>query len=226
MLQDKLKKVHEEHEKVLSQVREKASQELDEVKQQLLKELTESRKEIGETLKCTKGGTTVTANGFLPHQGDIVTTKSTPDIQVSEHSPPQAATKKKKKNIEAKSHRGSVGEISIKQSPLLLSHERTETVDDLQYKPTLGLPFSDDTIPRRSLDSVRLAPRATTDKLTITQMVEDNLYKAGSMTAIRQQIKADGLTPKINRKFNRPLPSMPEESSLPKPVSILEGDDN
>ena len=42
----------------------------------------------------------------------------------------------------------------------------------------------------------------STDRLTITDLFEQSLANPCSMSAIRNEIKSDGLTPKIRRKFN------------------------
>ncbi len=67
----------------------------------------------------------------------------------------------------------------------------------------------------RSLDSPTHPPH---DRLTITELVADNLKKPGSMTVIRRELKADGLTPKIMKKFPpkttpTALPAVPTETS-------------
>lgn len=61
--------------------------------------------------------------------------------------------------------------------------------------------------------------RPSTDKMTITDLVAESLKYPGSMAAIRKELKSDGLTPKIQRKFhtakNTPmtLPAMPQNAT-------------
>lgn len=183
-------------------------------------------KETIESLKQSTKDGLPPSNGFTQHDG-IENSRSTPEIQVIEHSPPTAAQVNNKKKLKKAQrtllepsmtsslktpHRNSVGDISIKKSPLLISQtdHGQETHDDISID-MIPQRLSDETTTRRSFDSIKMTPRGSSDKLTITQMVEENFHKSGSMAAIRQQIKADGLTPKINRKFKRPLPTMPEE---------------
>ena len=55
---------------------------------------------------------------------------------------------------------------------------------------------------KKSKASKEVAPRKdSTDRLTITDLFEKSLADPCSMSAIRKELKADGLTPKIKRKF-------------------------
>ena len=64
-----------------------------------------------------------------------------------------------------------------------------------------------------------------TEKISITTMVEESLRNPDSIAAIRRQLKSEGLTPKIQRKFPmKPstLPSMsPKDTATTKETSPL-----
>lgn len=232
MLQDKIKQTHEQHNKAISEERKRATKEAESTNEQLLKELTESKNEIKllkETIEAIQTGTVPAQmiNGLHHQPAD---SGSTPEIQISEVSPPKSkkASKQRKDHLmpsadSIRTHRGSIGSIpaDVKGSPLLRSHrhktQAQETLDilgiDSTAKPTTKGKV--EMVTNRSFDSAYAAQeKKVGDKLTITQLVEDSLHKPGSMAAIRMQIKADGLTPRINRKFKRELPSMPEEIAL------------
>ena len=159
----------------------------------------------------------------LHHEDDLQ--DAAPEIKITDISPPKAKKMPKKKkdqlmiptNDSIKMHRGSIGSVDAKGSPLLksLRHktQSEEALDKLGIELTTS--SENDTLTRRSFDSATQEGKGEGGRgLTITQLVEDNFHKPGSMAAIRMQIKADGLTPKINRKFKRTLPSMPEEISI------------
>lgn len=98
---------------------------------------------------------------------------------------------------------------SISVSPMTthkLAHRKSaeeETMDILGIDPLkTAIPVTNK--PRRSFEGQRttfVAPKLTSNRLTITEMVEENMHVPGTMAAIRRQLKSDGLTPRINRKL-------------------------
>lgn len=232
MLQEKLHQFHKEKEQVLSEERSKAHETFSQMKQQLLQELSQAKDEIAY-LKETIESFNQTQNGSIPEEGrmDLLTSDKNdksliPSIQMTTDSP-QVKKKKTKlhKVIANKQQRGSVGSVPsslVNDSPEF-SSKNQETIDILGLDTApLTQGQGDLSKPRRSFDvmthkSLVNAPKPNGTKLTITQLVEECMQKPGSMASIRQQLKADGLTPKIQKKFHHALPSMPEGVAVLSP---------
>ena len=73
---------------------------------------------------------------------------------------------------------------------------------------------------KRSIDSSCAEKRISVERRSITDLVAESLLNPGNMAAIRQELKADNLTPKIQRKLNNQtnhqattLPSLSNGSS-------------
>ena len=58
---------------------------------------------------------------------------------------------------------------------------------------------------QRSLDATTAtsSQRPSRERITITEMVAESLMNPTSMAVIRKELKADSLTPKIQRKFHK-----------------------
>lgn len=224
MLQDKLKQIHEQHNKALAEERKRATKEADTRNEQFVKEQEKEIDQLKKKIKMLEQNATTPYMNGLHREDDLI--DAAPDIKITDISPPKAKKMPKKKkdqlmipaNESIKMHRGSIGSLDPRGSPLLKSlHHKTnseEALDKLGIDLTVST--ENDILTRRSFDSATQEGKGEGGGrgLTITQLVEDNFQKPGSMAAIRMQIKADGLTPKINRKFKRTLPSMPEEISM------------
>lgn len=232
MLQEKLHQFHKQKEEVLSEERSKAHETFSQMKQQLLQELSQAKDEIAY-LKETIESFNQTQNGSIPEEAksDLETSDKNdkslmPSIQVTTHSPHVKKKKTKVHNmISNQQQRGSVGSIpsSLINNSLEFSSKAQETIDILGLDTApLTQGQGDLSKPRRSFDvmthkSLVNPPKPNGTKLTITQLVEECMQKPGSMASIRQQLKADGLTPKIHKKFHHPLPSMPEGVAVLSP---------
>jgi hypothetical protein len=201
--QENLKQIYAQHNEELAKERE----EHDQTKQQLLNQLTEANKKVAESLKSLKK-----AEGSKEVDESSEQFSSAPKIQLTQETPPKNKKILKPSNNHLKLHRGSVDAIL---SPRIL-HTNRKNQTPQETVNILGLdsgseekkPLSDEIPKRRSLDGIRGGMQKPSDKFTITQLVEESINKPGSMSAIKMELKADGLTPRINKKFNRELPSL------------------
>ena len=242
MLQEKLKTAHSQQEEILAKEKAKFDKDYTQLKQELMSELSQAKDEIErlkktiETLKSRDNNknsqTTISSNEQMDKS------QSTPTVTIQQLSPPK---KKKQQNGVGNTslqtvHRGS-DTIVYSSSPFMSQgnggnrkrNEVQETMDILgldstnsSFETSGKSLLADSVTPRRSLDGGMRGNTVSSrpnDKLTITQLVEDNFHKPGSMAAIRLQLKADGLTPKINKKF-REFPSMPENLSKPTTTTL------
>lgn len=241
MLQEKLHQFHKQKEEALSEERSKANETFSQMKQQLHQELSQAKDEIAY-LKEQIESFNQTQNGSIPEEARMDLQASDkndkllmPSIQVSTNSPHVKKKKTKLHNvISNKQQRGSLGSIpsSLPNHNPEFSSETRETIDILGLDTApLTQGQGDLSKPRRSFDvmthkSLVNVPKPDGSKLTITQLVEECMQKPGSMASIRQQLKADGLTPKIQKKFHHTLPSMPEGVAVlsPRPTSPTECD--
>lgn len=242
MFQEKLKMIHAQHEESLSKEKTKSAEEYAQMKQKFTDDLSQARDEIKELKKTIESFKQSINSSNQDVQDEVEKSCSTPTIQITQNSP--VPIKKKNKFQKANGagsvklqaqHRASFGTIVTSGgSPFMAArHSRSgnddvqETMDILGLDSTNNSTFEPkpllDVTPRRSLDGMRntVTLSRPNDKLTITQLVEESIHKPGSMAAIRMQLKADGLTPKINKKF-RELPSMPENLTTPRPSSPLD----
>ena len=150
-----------------------------------------------------------------------------PDVQVDspKGSPArrrkykQKATRKSSDNatIENTSSEGRRDIFSPTASLSLEGRPKSASVSDLstataEQKTKNGTKTSDvQTCPNQSNSRA-----STTQRSTITAMVAESINNPDSITAIRKQLKADSLTPRIQRKFHQlPAARISTPKSLP-----------
>lgn len=107
--------------------------------------------------------------------------------------------------------RGSLSKTPSKPSNLLAEKKLIDTLSLELQTGEASSPRSEigytDTYMRHSVGEVasvtQVKPIPAGDRLTISQMVEDSLQCPGTMASIRKQLKEDGLTPKLKKKFEK-----------------------
>ena len=231
LMQEKVLQAQQKYEEALAAERALTAENLSKMKQQLIEELDHAKSE--SKLLCGKIEGSQKCEVQIDHDSledeDPSINTSTTDKGITGVL--------SKKNKKAKGYAGivrlnreSVGSLP---SPLInrtvkKRNSERETMDILGLDPlqdTVHLPIDDK--PRRSFEGQQkmfITPRPNGDKLTITQLVEDSLHNPGTIASIRKQLKKDGLTPKIERKFKQDLPPMLEATnSLQVPSAPLEG---
>ena len=239
LMQEKVLQAQQKYEEALAAERAVTAENFSKMKQQLREELDHAKSE--SKLLCGKIDKNKEESQKCEMQIDHESLEDEdPSINTSTTTDKGATGKISKKNKNAKGYTGivrlnreSVGSIPIIASPLInrtvkKRNSERETMDILGLDPlqdTVRLPIDDK--PRRSFEGQKkmfITPRPNGDKLTITQLIEDSLHNPGTIASIRKQLKKDGLTPKIERKFKQDLPPMLEATnSLQVPSAPLEG---
>ena len=138
----------------------------------------------------------------------VVTEESEPSVKIAVNNKTPTSLEKHQKDIRPQQ---DTTIASINVSPMTarkLSHRKSaeeETMDILGIDPLkTAVPVTSK--PRRSFEGQRttfVTPKPTGNRLTITQLVEENMHVPGTMAAIKRELKADGLTPRINRKLQQ-----------------------
>ena len=235
VMQEKVLQAQQKYEEALAAERALTAENLSKMKQQLIEELDHPKSE--NKLLCGKIEESQKFEVQIDHES---LEDEDPSIDTSTTTDKGVTGIISKKNKKAKGYTGivrlnreSVGSIPIIASPLInrtfkKKNSERETMDILGLDPlqdTVRLPIDDK--PRRSFEGQQkmfITPRPNGDKLTITQLIEDSLHNPGTIASIRKQLKKDGLTPKIERKFKQDLPPMLEgTNSLQVPSAPLEG---
>ena len=207
MTQEKLIQTQKKHEEILMAEREEMVRNFENMKKQLVEEMAaENNPDI-----------LLTEATSSESDKDEVNSKENGDLLLDFEGPKSVskAMAKTPKMSPFNKRRSTLASVPVVVSPLTtssnspapLSPRRLEkkTIDSLGLESKHTMPAYSQT-PRRSLDGKLLyatPSKPNEDKLTITQLVENNLHNPGTMALIRKELKADGLTPKIERKFHK-----------------------
>lgn len=108
--------------------------------------------------------------------------------------------------------------LSYSDRPKSSSHSDL-TTSGLEEKSTgaFKLPTTPQVSPansKKNLSNGKMGRRDSSEKGTITSLVAESLKNPSSMLAIKKELKSDGFTPKIQRKFH-------QKSSPGNPVTLL-----
>ena len=215
----------EKHEKILKAEREEMAKHYDDMKKKLLQELV-----INGSDSSHSGSENEIGNDAFAQSSDIpiiITSIESPNTATSKKSKPVISVLKEKRDQVPTMASPLVNRRAYKPSvPKLQPRMKNDTkvLDSLCLDPIQEYNSTDDGIKtRRSLDGLTTAmPKLNGDKLTITQLVENSKQGPSTIASIRKQLKEDGLTPKIKKKFEKQeLPAVSHHSE--KPYAPLEG---
>ena len=117
---------------------------------------------------------------------------------------------------------GRTSRIAVHDKPRSASYDNISAAGLDETPPTQNNSYDQYLSPDKAEVAKEVNRKNSTDRLTITDLFERSLVNPSSMSTIRKEIKADGLTPKMERKFqNRgsatnsaKLPSVSPKSSL------------
>ena len=195
LCQEKLVESHRQHDDILAKERARAQEDL----ASLTSELHKARETI-EQLRA-KAATAAAVSGKGEEEARPPTGAVTVSVSDVTMNSPSSERRRRKKQVQ-KEDRGLTPEPIHRSASWADVHAGEEAGSG-------GLP---DTIavPGKSL--------CTGEKLSITEMVAESLRNPGCIATIRRELKADALTPKIQRKFHvkttpTSLPSMNDSSS-------------
>lgn len=211
MYSDRIQLVHQQHEEQLSKEREKAQQRFQEMKEKLTSELTSVQSQLtllqNKLEKCKK------EKEKRDDQGE----KQQPQVVIDKKED-ELSKKKKKGRAPSRRSDGFLRDIHVTATPPIKRVTRQksasqEMLDSLGLDPVTGRSESSGKgmhTPDSCRTSGKMAANGNTEtKLSITKLVAESIRNPASVAAIRRELKADGLTPKIQRKFQHNLPSMP-----------------
>ena len=227
MCQEKLVQAHRQQEELLKNERARHEERVANLKAELGGKIEEASQTI------------VSLRRRVTELDKTSSSKSPPDIRIDTPMPPaqpaSPGTVRKRKHKKKSNSR--IPEDSEEKRPFLdiESKQKSASFADLSF---VGKDQDDSDGRRNGVGtSMKLSPEiqrpsevngrqitqrrlSNTEKSSITTLVEESLRNPSSIASIRKQLKSDGLTPKIQRKFparsNTPttLPSMaPKETS-------------
>ncbi len=203
LCQDKLIQAHRHHEDMLANERARCEEKLSSLRQSHDSEMKQAQKRITE-LEAKVAEVEAALEKASKPQPEVKVDGGTPT------SSPARRRKYKRREQEA-TREGEVAKDRNVFSPTRSvspdTFQRSASTSDLR-EGERGRERKEDV--NRSVDMVCL-PRPLHERLTITELVTDSLNKPGSMLAIRRELKADALTPKILKKF----PPKAKPTSLP-----------
>ena len=214
--QDKLVEAHRHHDDVMANERSKQDERVSNLKSGYEKKLEVTTQEI-DSLKETIAKLEKCLEKALKQATPVEVKVDTPTPpMVGSPAPRKRKVKRKKSSTDTKPDNPPVGDSAMKVSTRPESRPRSASSitsnDKIADVPCIKLsPEVQHSVKKNSVGSQR---RLSVDKLTITDLVAERIKHPGTMAAIRKELKADGLTPKIQRKFHikstpTTLPAMP-----------------
>ncbi len=216
----------EKHDKILKAEREQMAKHYDDMKKKLLQDLAVTN----GSDSSYSGSENEIGNDAFVQLSDIpviITSIESPNTATSKKIKPVISVLKEKRDQVPTMASPLVNRRAYKPSvPKLQPRIKNDTkvLDSLCLDPIQEYTSTDDGIKtRRSLDGLTAVPKLNgVDKLTITQLVENSKQGPSTIASIRKQLKEDGLTPKIKKKFEKQeLPAVSHHSE--KPYAPLEG---
>ena len=215
--QDKLREIQLHHERVLAAERAAEEEKWAVVTQQLMVELDGTKSELTLLKDAKKMATEEKSEEESVAPPKLTLSKAEPEMPAR-----SKGSKKKGKNpnrlMEEDSQRkGSLGSALV--SPLL-KHSRTRSASQDALE-SLGLEIPDvGEKPRLSLEGERPNGR---HRPSISQLIEESMRNPQSMATIRKELKSDGFTPKIQKKFRngQATTANPQPQSTPPPLKTL-----
>lgn len=246
MCQEKLVQAHRQQDDLVKKERERHEERVANLKAELGGRLEEAsqtisslKKRILELERCLEKSTS----------------KSPPDIRVDTPIPPAQGSPA---TVRRRKHKRKSNSKSPEQSGELISNlipgeswQKSASINDLSFvgKSPEGSEDSGRKNGAAAGIAIKLSPEikrspetnskvitqrrlSNTEKSSITSLVEESLRNPSSIASIRKQLKSEGLTPKIQRKFpmkpNTPttLPSMNPKDGLVKETSPLTKESN
>lgn len=211
----------QKHEGILKAEREEMTKHFEDMKQKLLQDLAISN---DDSEHSANGNDAIMDSSEVPL---IITSTESPENRI-----------KKTKGAMSVSEREPASSIPMTMSPLIIRGSQSPaSVSKLQVRKKAEKKIIDSLCleesmqgkgqehsekrERRSLDGLSTIPKPIGDKLTITQLVESSLSAPGTIASIRKQLKEDGLTPKIKKKFEKQeLPAVTDLHSEKTPVPV------
>lgn len=221
--QNKLREVQFHHEGVLAAERTAEKEKWDQVTQQLMMELHGVKSELA-LLKDSKETETNEKSEGEAVPPKVTVSKAEPEVSVK-----SKGSKKKTKDLdrlreeerEEPLRKLSLGSALV--SPLLKHTSRTksasqETLDGLGLDKVERKGGNEKT--RHSLEGER--PNGK-QRSSITELIEESMRNPQSMAAIRKELKSDGFTPKIQKKFHHSLATVTnsQPQTTPPPLRTL-----
>ena len=202
--QDKLREVQQYHEATLAAERAAEEERWVQVTQQLTMELETSNTELASLKKSTASSSSKIKEQERLSAEEVPTlTLSAPNLD--EKSPKSKSTNRNKKisnllldDIELQ-RKGSLGSAAL-VSPKLTRSSRPKSGSQ-ETLDSLGIDKHRD-VTARMLDGEKGNGKK---RPSISQLIADNSNNPQSMAAIRKELKSDGLTPKLQRKFHHNL---------------------
>lgn len=247
MCQDKLVQAHHQHDELMKNERSRHEERIANLKTEFGGKLEEASQTISSLKKKVVE---------LERCLEKAVAKSPPDIRVDNPTPPAegspATTRrrkhKRKSEVNSREVEVSAKTLSPEDSNIRSSQlQKSASITDLS---SVGNNLEDRDGRRNGASTslkdspeIKRSPevngKITTqrrlsyaERTSITTLVEESLRNPGSIAAIRKQLKSDGLTPKIQRKFpmkpNTPttLPSMSPKNGANKESSPLAKESN
>ena len=237
MSEEKLIEIHRQQDELLKNERSRNKERVANLKAEFGGKLEEAAQTI-TTLQ--------TRMSELERCLDKAASKSPPDIRIDTPTPPiqgspiSTRRRKHKRKSNTKSPEETAEESSGLSSEL---QQRSASFADLSVT---GKSQEEESDGRRNgaAESFKLSPEiqrsqevngkfnyqrrpSNTERMSITTLVEESLRNPSSIASIRKQLKSEGLTPKIERKFPKKpstpttLPSMNQKDGFVKETSPL-----
>ena len=203
--QDKLREVQQHHEATLAAERAAEEERWVQVTQQLTMELETANTQLASLQKSTANNSSKQKKQerLLPGEEAPMVTLSALDLD--EKSPKSKSTGRNRKisnllldDIEVQ-RKGSLGSAAL-VSPKLTRSSRPKSGSQ-ETLDSLGIDKHRDAA-TRVLDGEKSNGKK---RPSISQLVADNTNNPQSMAAIRKELKSDGLTPRLQRKFHHNL---------------------
>lgn len=196
LCRDKLSETCSNYEQALKKEQKTSKERLEKVKREKDDEIEKA------TQKLTKLDLKVNELQILLEK----TVKSTPQVKVDTVStPPLSSSKdrKAKKDVESASitkSPESKSNLEADSRPRSTSFtDLTSIGNEADHKQSKVKNLSPET--QRLQANVNSKRRSSIEKRSIAELVAESLNNPSSMAAIRQELKSDGFTPKIQRKF-------------------------
>lgn len=203
LCQDKLKELQLEHETALAATTESVETKWSKITQELSSELEGCKTEL-RILQESK------------HHKRDRDDLSVPKLTVNDAEPEHIAAKEHKAKLakdpllnvlqeDLESRRASTGTLFA--SPVL-KHKKPPKSSSEETLDIFGLDRVEQKGATKSSSQEGLHGKTSnnTSRPSISQLIEESMSNPQSMLSIKQQLKSDGFTPKIKRKFQRKLP--------------------
>eukprot|EP00731_Ephydatia_muelleri_P019355 Em0012g180a len=203
LCQEKLTESHRQHDDILAKERARAEENLAHLRSELTSELQLAQETI-EQLRAKGVVTSSEPSKQGAKEEDARPPKGSVAISVSDASMNSPTSEKRRRR---KPQKEDLAERSLSPQPI----PRSASWADIHAGEGAGPGGLPDAVPGKSSN-------VGGEKLSITDLVAESLKNPGCIATIRRELKADALTPKIQRKFHvkttpTSLPSMNDSSS-------------